>query len=186
MKVYKEVRIRNNGTLGPLFVGTQEVFPIGEIICATMAHRRYMDKIYSKLGWLKFRPGLHLTIIPYAPHIGIKDKDGVIRWMHDDTVWVECEIPDDKDYTEEAHRNGIGKNGKFNAKNACLDHLPEYGYYWYTTNPNAKVDWLIAHRMIITRILTDDEVADICAKHGIVALPHRNNKYLELIERKVA
>lgn len=184
MKCYKMVRIRMNGAFGPMFVGTDEEFPVGEIICATMNHRRNLDKIYSKLGWLKFRPGLHLTIIPYAPHIGIKDDDGVIRWMHDDTVWVECEIPDDIDYTVEAHANGM-RNGKLCAKKACLDRIPEYGYYWYTTNPNAKVDWLIAHRMIIRRVLTDREVAKICAEHGIVAIPHRANKYLEHLRKAV-
>ena len=184
MFCYKLVRIKPNGRLGPLFVGTEEDFPIGEIICATESHRRKLDKIYSKLGWLKFRPGLHLTIIPYAPHIGIKDADGVIRWMHDETVWVECEIPDHFNYTPEARANGI-RNGKLCVQKACLDRVPEYGYYWYTTNPNAQVDWLIAHRMIIHRILTDGEVENICATHGIKAIPHRNTKYIELL-RKVA
>ena len=184
MKCYKLVRIRKDGTLGPMFVGTDDVFPLHMIIAGTATHRRMREKVFSKLGWLKFRPGLHLTLIPYAPHIGIKDADGVIKWMHDDTVWVECEIPDDKDYTAEAKQNGM-RNGKFNAQKACLDRIPEYGFYWYTTNPNAKADWLIAHRMIINRILTDDEVERICADAGVVALPHRNNKYLEYL-RKVA
>ena len=171
MKAYKMCRMRKDGTLGPMFVGTDEIFPIGVWVTAQMSFRRKLDKVYSRLGWLKFRPGLHFAAIPYAPHIGIKEN-GVIKYMHDDVVWCECEITDEIDYTLEAHERGM-RNGKFNAQKACLDYIPVNGFYWYTTNPNAKADWLIAGGMRIVRVLDDEECARICAEHGVEFIPHR-------------
>ena len=184
MKAYKMVRIRKDATLGPMFVGCEEVFPVGSWITAHTNYKRKLDKVYSKLGWLKFRPGFHFAELPYAPHIGIKDKDGVIKWMHDDTVWVECEVSDEIDYTLEARQNGL-RHGRFNAKNACLDYVPENGFYYYTTNPNARIQWIIGGSMMITRILTDGECENILSCHGIKSIPHRNTQYIDRI-RKVA
>ena len=181
MIVYKLCRIDKKGLLHPLFVGTDEIFYIGRPIYATDDHKRKGEKIFSKLGWLKYRPGLHLTLIPYAPHIGIKDENGIIRYMHDDTVWVECYIPDGlKNYTPEARKNGW-RGGKFSAQRACLDYIPNNGWYWYTTNPNAKADWLISSQMTIIRILKDNEVTKKCAESDTIALVHRNNEYLKRI-----
>ena len=171
MKAYKMCKKRKDGTLGPMFVGTDEVFPIGVWITAQMNFKRKLDKVYSKLGWLKFRPGLHFAEIPYAPHIGIKEN-GAIKYMHDDVVWCECEITDEIDYTTEAHEHGI-RNGRYDSKKACLDFIPANGFYWYTTNPNAKIEWLIAGGMKILRELDDDECRKICAEHGVEFIPHR-------------
>ena len=184
MKAYKMCHVREVGTLGPMFVECKDEFPLNEWVDAKMTSKRKLGKVFSKLGWLKFRPGLHFAELPYAPHIGIKDKDGVIKWMHDDTVWVECEVSDSIDYTPEARWNGI-RNGRFNPKNACLDYIPVNGFYWYTTNPNARINWIIGGSMMVTRILTDGEVENILSKHGITAIPHKNTVYLERL-RKVA
>ena len=182
MKVYKMVHVRDNGTFGPMFVDCKQEFPIGPWIAAQMSYRRKLDKVYSRLGWLKFRPGLHFAELPFAPHIGIKDKDGVIRWMHDDTVWVECEVSDEIDYTIEARHNGM-RHGKFNPKNACLDYIPTHGFYYYTTNPNAVIQWIIGGEMRILRVLTDDECENILAPFGLHAIRHRNTLYLERIRK---
>lgn len=171
MKVYKMCRKYKDGSIGPMFVGTDDRFKIGEWVFARMDFKRRLDKVYSKLGWLKFRPGFHFAELPYAPHIGIKEN-GAIRYMHDDTVWCECEITEATDYTFEAHENGM-KNGKFDPKKACLDYIPINGFYWYTTNSNAQINWLIAGGMRILRELTDEECAEICAKEGVEFIPHR-------------
>lgn len=174
MKAYKMCREYKDGTFGPMFVGTEERFSIGVWVKARMNFRRKMDKVYSRLGWLKFRPGLHFAEYPYAPHIGIKEN-GAIKYMHDDVVWLECEITDEIDYTADANERGM-RNGKYDAKKACLDYIPENGFYWYTTNPNAKIHWLIAGGMKPIRKLDDAECAKICAEHGLVAIPHRMKK----------
>lgn len=173
MKMYKQFKIDKNGVLHPLFVNANEDIPVGEWLTAVEGERTASGKVKSKLGELAYRPGWHLSEAPYAPHIGIKE-DGEIKYMKDDCVWAECEIYDAIDYTEEAHKRGIHRNGKFVARDACLDRLPVDGYYFYNTNPNAFGNWVIAHRIRVTKVLTDAEVESICwTRFGVHAQPHR-------------
>ena len=160
MIAYKQFRIDRHGNLHPLFVSTNWIIPLGEWLKAEEGERTPEGKVKSKLGPLAYRPGWHLSEAPYAPHIGVKEN-GKVKYMRPDTVWAECEIYDEIDYTPEARANGM-RNGKFNAQRACLDHLPEWGYYEYNTNPNACGTWFIADRIKVNRILTDEEVEDIC------------------------
>lgn len=155
-------------------------------------------KVKSKLGGLSFRPGLHFGSIPYAPHIFTKkpnfederlpqnlDKKGKLRKDYDftqtrmqkhDVVWAECEISFDKDYQQEANAKGsyVNKKGKtiLNKRNACLQTLPTDGAYKYQTNSNAPAweTWYIAGAFKINRILSDEEVKDICARNNVVSL----------------
>ena len=160
MIAYKQFRIDKGGKLHPLFVFANETVPVGEWLKAKEGIRTENGKVKSKLGPLAYRPGFHLSEAPYAPHIGVKEN-GKVKYMRPDTVWCECEIYDEIDYTLEASLNGW-HNGKFNAQKACLDYIPEYGYYEYTTNPNAFGTWFIADRIKVNRVLTDEEVEDIC------------------------
>ena len=150
MKAYKQFRIDKSGNLHPLFVFAGEVIRIGEWLTAKAGDRDQKGKVKSKLGPLAYRPGWHLSEIPYAPHIGVKEN-GVVRYMKPDTVWAECEVYDKYDYT---NCTKMTRNG--------LDILPEDGFYWFKTNPNAYGRWLIAHKIKVNRILTDAEVEDIC------------------------
>lgn len=160
MIAYKQFRIDKSGNLHPLFVFANETIPVGEWLVAKEGQRTEDGKVKSKLGSLAYRPGWHLSEAPFAPHIGIKEN-GKIKYQRPDTVWAICELCDDNDYNCEAYENGI-RNGKFYAQRACLDHLPDHGYYWYTTNPNAYGKWLITDRIKVIRVLSDTEVEDIC------------------------
>ena len=160
MIAYKQFRIDKSGNLHPLFVNTQEVIPVGEWITAKEGERNADGKVKSKLGSLAYRPGWHLSEAPYAPHIGIKEN-GKIKYMKPDTVWAMCKVKTDINYTPEAQANGW-RNGKYSAQRAYLDRIPDDGFYWYTTNPNAFGRWLIAGKIMVCSVLTDEEVAFIC------------------------
>ena len=173
MMAYKLVRKDKSGKYHPLFVDSDEEFIVGEWFYAKEGPQTPTGKVKSKLGPLAYRPGVHLSKAPYAPHIGVKEN-GQIKYMRPDTVWVLCEIVDTVNYTFEAHQNGIGRNGKFNAQKACLKHIPENGFYWYTTNPNAFGDWLITSGCKVERELSDAEVEYICwTEFGIHAQPRK-------------
>ncbi len=122
-----------------------------------------------------FRPGIHATDTPSAGHIGGVLQKGVagtdvntIRYRAKDEVWMECEVPDDVDYNDEALANASliksGANkGKKNRKEAQLMHMPEDGSYYYRTNTNADAiqDWIIAGAIRPVRELSDAEVAEL-------------------------
>lgn len=161
---YKMCRIMN-GKIYPMFVEANTPFEMGIWNFAIAGKQNAAGKVVSKLGGLCYRPGLHLSVAPYAPHIG-KKIGGKIEYMHDNTVWVECEIADEIDYTEIAHMNGM-RNGKFHSASAYLKYIPENGFYWFNTNPSAMIDWLITGAIKPLRILNDAETAIICQKMGI-------------------
>lgn len=172
MRAFKQFRIDKSGNLHPLFVFANETIPIGEWLTAKEGERLNNGKVKSKLGSLAYRPGWHLSEAPYAPHIGIKEN-GKVKYMKPDTVWALCEVNDHINYTTEAHANGF-RNGKFSAQRAYLDRIPENGFYWYTTNPNAFGRWLIAGSMRVLRVLTDDETEQIMWHlFGIHAQPRK-------------
>lgn len=162
MIAYKQFRIDKSGNLHPLFVFHQDIVPIGKWLIAKAGERTGNGKVSSKLGPLAYRPGWHLSEMPYAPHIGLKEN-GKVKYMHPDTVWAECEVYDEVDYTADAISRGINsRTGAFDARKACLDCMPVGGFYWYNTNMNAYGHWLIAERIRVNRVLTDAEVETIC------------------------
>ena len=62
MIAYKIFKVRKDGSLGSLYCDTKAKY--------------YLDKWYRSSPYyhpkLKFRPGFHATLKPYAPHIKIK------------------------------------------------------------------------------------------------------------------
>ena len=167
---YKLLR-KKDGKLYPLYVFSQEETPIGVWLLAREGELASDGKsVKSRIGNLCFRPGWHLSDIPLATHIGLKDESGKIVRMHPDTVWCLCEYHDDVDYQEEADDNGW-KNGRFNARNAMLKRIPVNGCYRYKTSPLMYGKWIIAGEMRLVRALSDSEVADICHAHGVEPLP---------------
>jgi hypothetical protein len=74
--VYKLIRKRKNGTLGPLFIGRKQVVPIGE----------WLEAQCIPTKGFAVRHGWHTTDKPEAPHLSEKGR-----------VWVKVEI---EDYTE--------------------------------------------------------------------------------------
>ena len=77
MKAYKLLRLRKDGTLGPLFVGRRSVFRVGDRLAAefNLPH-----------PGLAHRPGFHCCAEPRAPHIKRVLKNGERR------VWCEVRI----------------------------------------------------------------------------------------------
>ena len=96
---YKLFRVKRSapGQLFPLYVLADQSVPLGVWLPAKEGPRKRNGKVKSRIGDLAFRPGWHLSEIPLAIHIGIKE-DGVIKYMHVDEVWCECEYSDAIDY----------------------------------------------------------------------------------------
>jgi len=162
---YKLFRLKS-GRLYPLYVLSNQEVPLGVWLPAQSGERLPSGKVKARLGrGLAFRPGWHCSDIPLAIHIGRKDAAGNIVSMHPDTVWAEVEYADKVSYMPEARANGT-HGAKFNPQKACLDHVPEDGFYRYKTSPKMLGEWIISGAIRVNRILTDAEVAQICRAQG--------------------
>jgi len=174
---YKLFRVKKNspGKLFPLYVLSNDEMPMDKWLIAKCGDM-IDGKVKSKLGPLKYRPGFHINDkAPYVSHIGIKE-DGIIKYMHSDTVWCEVEYISDTDYNMEAEECGWNsEHTKFSEKNACLNRIPENGFYYYKTSPQMTGRWIISGEMKINRILSDVEVEELCLKSGIRALPRKDD-----------
>ena len=170
---YKLFKVKKNrpGELFPLYVLSDESVPVGVWVDAVEGPRTPEGKVKSKIGPLALRPGWHLSDIPLAVHIGIKE-DGKIKYMHDDEVWCECTYVDCYDYQEEANQNGWN-DSHFDAKRAMLTRVPEQGFYRYKTSPQMLGRWIITGSIRVLRVLSDEEVEKICAAAGYQALPRK-------------
>jgi len=91
MIAYKLLRVRKDGTIGPLFVNRQQVIPIGE----------WMTAIDGKPKALKNRPGFHCTHSPEAGHIKMKLSSGEIR------RWYKVEIEDYYEFPRPKNQGGM-------------------------------------------------------------------------------
>lgn len=172
---YKFFRVSKNypGKLFPLYVNANTNIPIGEWISAEPGERLENGKVKSKLGPLRYRPGFHINdVAPYVSHIGQK-VNGKITYMRPDTVWAMVEYCIDHDYCEEAEANGISESGKFNYIKADLDYIPKHGFYRYKTSPVMTGEWIIAGEMKVIKILSDQEVKEICDSCGSDYLPRK-------------
>lgn len=111
---------------------------------------------------VKYRPGWHGDTFPSAKHLA---QGGTGKGK--DRVWAEVEFSNDKDYTDIVKQRGTNpETGKFSAKNADLDYVPEGGSYRYKTNPNMEGSWLIGGEMKVNRVLSKDEVTKINKKRN--------------------
>lgn len=174
---YKLFHVKKSepGKIFPLYVLADKPTPMGEWLEAESGIRTEDGKVKSKLGKLAYRPGWHLSDgVPYVTHIGSKDETGKISYMPDNLVWCEVEYVADVDYQPEANANGMQKNGKFSAKKAQLDHVPVNGWYKYKTNPNMFGTWIIAGKIRVNRVITDDEVLELCKNWGLTPLKRKS------------
>ena len=65
----------------------------------------------------------------------------------------------DTDYQNEADNKGV---------DSALQHLPENGFYRYKHGNEADVlDWIVAGKMKVNRILSNKEIDELCNKAGI-------------------
>lgn len=137
----------------------------------------------NKIDWLSFRPGWHLCNTPYGSQRGKNKvqggKEGTgnnYQNTRDNEVWAKVEICLDYDATQDAIRNAMEvkmnasgdayKEGDYDAREACLQSMPDSGFYRYKTNSNASDDqtWYIVDKIRITEVLDDDRVDRINGK----------------------
>ena len=171
---YKLFRLKRAapGMLFPLYVLSEDPVPMGVWLPAREGPRGENGKVKSRIGDLAFRPGWHLSDIPLAIHIGIREE-GKIKYMHDDEVWCECEFSDGVDYQPEADARGT-RDGVLHPKEAMLTEIPVDGYYRYKTSPQMLGKWIIAGSIKVNRILSDAEVERICRAAGYTPLPRKH------------
>ena len=126
------------GNLYPLFIGKNEVMPIGEWIKA---------KILPTKGF-SVRPGLHLGEICSAPWL--MSADGTYKsqrskyWKR---VWVLCEYIAENDYSEEV---------ELLPKKCFQDRLPENGFYKFKEVGLNRI-WVICDQIKIIKVLNEEE-----------------------------
>ena len=87
MTGYKLVRMRRNGTLGPLFINRRQVLEVG----VWMPAGDYPTKGFAH------RPGWHVLLQPVAPHLSKKGR-----------IWIRVEA---KDYVE--FERPVSQGGKW-------------------------------------------------------------------------
>lgn len=152
MIVYKLFRIKEN-KLYPLYVNANEAIPTNEWIKSEPGE--IVDKTHVKAkgcgGKLRLRSGFHSTQIPFTDWIGERQKDGTLA-QRKDTVWCECEVRGTE--IENRTRNGF-------------DIIPDDSYYYFRTNSKQIEPWIISDWIKVNRILSNEEVADICRGNGI-------------------
>lgn len=171
---YKLFRVtrKHPGKLYPMFVLADQETEMGVWLPAKEGVRLPDGKVKSRLGPLCFRPGWHLSDLPIATHIGVKEG-GKVRYQRPDTVWCECEYSDQTSYQEEANQRGTNAAGVLIPRDAYLTHVPKEGYYRYKTSPQMFGDWVIAGSIRVLRVLPDAEVDTILRASGIRPMPRK-------------
>jgi len=92
LRAWKLLRMRRDGTLGPLFIGRRLVIPTGEWLRAEMRPTR---------GYAP-RPGWHATAEPCAPHLSMKGR-----------VWMQVELDDVELLVRPASQGGTWYTAKW-------------------------------------------------------------------------
>ena len=138
-KGYKLFEMRDDGKLFPLFIGKTTETPMNRWVMA--------ENIQHHPGFAA-RPGWHLGAkLPSAPWL--MSADGIYksqRGKRFKRVWCEVEYVTDIDYTDVVAQL---------PKKCFTDRIPEGGFYNFKESGNRL--WIIADRIKITRILTEEE-----------------------------
>ena len=150
MITYKLFR-QKGGKLYPLFVEVKRELPMGQWLEAGIGELADERHVKSRLGPLALRPGFHSTEVPFTDWIGKRQGDALVQ--RKDTVWCECEVEGEQIFPTERYG---------------LRTIP-CGFYYFCTKPNQPFPWIISNRIKINRILSHDEVAQICWDHGVEA-----------------
>jgi hypothetical protein len=74
---YKLVRVRRDGTIGPLFINKKQVIPVGKWVKA----EAHLTKGF------KFRPGWHACKEACAPHLSKKGRAWAVVELKGVTTW---------------------------------------------------------------------------------------------------
>lgn len=86
MIAYKLLKVRKDGSIGPLFINRRQRIPIGE----------WMDAEDHPTKGYKHRPGWHATHAPEAPHLSMKGR-----------AWYEVEIADYYEQPRPGNQGGM-------------------------------------------------------------------------------
>ena len=82
---FKLLRLRRDGSLGPLFINRTQVIPLGKWLVA---------EDHPTPGYAH-RPGWHVMLQPVAPHLSSKGR-----------VWCEVQVKDFVSFTRPASQGG--------------------------------------------------------------------------------
>ena len=136
---YKLFEMRYDGKLFPLFIGKTKETPVNEWVPAeiVMEHKGFAH-----------RPGWHIgATMPSAPWL--MSADGTYKSQRGKKfrrVWCEVEYAVDVDYTEIVAKL---------PKRCFTDRLPDNGFYNFRESGDRL--WVIADRIRITKVLSDNE-----------------------------
>ena len=145
---YKLFEQREDGQLFPLFIGKTQETPMNEWVPAEiiMDHKGFAH-----------RPGWHIgALIPSAPWL--MSADGTYKSQRGKKfkrVWCEVEYAADIDYTDVVAQM---------PKKCFTDRLPDNGFYAFRESGDRL--WIIADRIRITKILTENERMEILKSIG--------------------
>lgn len=138
-KGYKLFEMRDNNQLFPLFINKTKETPMNEWV---------MAEIIDYHPSFSHRPGWHLGAkLPSAPWL--LSADGIYKSQRGKRfrrVWCEVEYVADIDYTNEVEKL---------PRKCFTDRLPDGGFYNFKESGNRL--WIIADRIKITRILSEEE-----------------------------
>lgn len=154
MITYKLFRVKN-GKLFPLYVEANREMFVGEWLKSGVGQK--VDDTHVKAsgcgGKLSLRSGYHSTNIPFTDWIGEKQADGTLAQRRD-TVWCECEVKG----------NEVQSPGRYGYR-----EVPKDSWYYFRTNSKQKDPWIISDWIKINKVLSREEVEEICRANGIIA-----------------
>lgn len=144
-KGWKLFEMRDDGKLFPLFIGKTTETPMNEWV---------MAEIIEYHPSFAHRPGWHLgALMPSAPWL--MGADGTYKSQRGKRfrrVWCEVEYVADVDYTDVVEQL---------PKKCFVDRLPDNGFYNFRESGNRL--WVIADRIRITRVISEEERQQILA-----------------------
>jgi hypothetical protein len=85
MKAYKLLRVRKNGTIGPLFINRRQIIPTGV----------WLESEDHPTKGFAHRQGWHCTLKPVAPHLSLKGR-----------CWYEVSIKETMRYKRPESQGG--------------------------------------------------------------------------------
>jgi len=86
LKAFKLIKLRKDGTLGPLFINRKQTIPLN----------KWLDAEFHPTKGYKERMGWHVTGSPHAPHLSEEGRE-----------WYEVEIEDYEEFVRPAAQGGM-------------------------------------------------------------------------------
>jgi hypothetical protein len=138
-KGWKLFEMRDDGKLFPLFIGKKTETPMNKWV---------MAEIIMDHNGFAHRPGWHIgALMPSAPWLmGANGTYKSQRGKRFRRVWCEVEYVADVDYTDVVEQL---------PRKCFVDRLPDNGFYNFRESGNRL--WIIADRIRITRIISEQE-----------------------------